>query len=130
MATLTAAGCRGETTPSKSPEASPDRSRVFSVAEVRRAFRREGLRLRELPSGGTEPRVFVSPKAGPVFNVDLYRTVGAASAAEDLIFVLRPANYRIRGQLRTRRKANVVVVFEQGRPEVLKRLVAALAGLG
>jgi hypothetical protein len=108
----------------------PASAQVFPVGEVRREFRRQGLRLRELPNGGTEPRVFVSPHAGPVFNVDIYGTVGAAAAAEDLIFVLRPANYQIRGQLMTRRKANVVVVLEQGRLVVRKRVNAALTGLG
>ena len=91
-----------------------------------------------MPNGGTEPRIFVSPKAGPVFNVDIYRTAGAAAAAEDLIFVLRPANYRIRGQLMTHRKANVVVVLEQvvsafvreSKPHSLASASRGLPGLG
>jgi len=123
-------GCQREETASESiPEASVPSDRVFTAAQVRREFRRHGLPLTEVTYDRPGPRVFNSEQAGPIFQVDVYGTVSAAAAAESLIFILRPANYQIRGQVMNRRKANVVVMFEQGRPSVRRRLDAALADL-
>jgi hypothetical protein len=123
-------GCQGEeTTSERKSEASLPSDPVFTAAQVRREFRRHGLPLTELTSDRPDARVFNSERAGPVFRVDVYSNVSAAAAGESLVLILRPANYRLRGQVMNRRKANVVVMFEQGRPSVLRRLDAALADL-
>jgi hypothetical protein len=123
------AGCQGEDNGHGTPETSSTSARVYSAAEVRRQFRRHDLPLTELTYDGPGPRVFHSGRAGPVFQVDVYRTVATAAASEGLVFYLKPANYRVRGEVMTKRKGNVVVIFERGRPSVRRRLDAALESL-
>jgi len=109
-------------------EASPKPTRVFAVTQVRRQFRRQGLPLTEFTSASS-PRVFESVRAGPVFQVDVYPTVEAAAENDGTVFYMKPASYRVRGDVTTGRKGNVVVIFEEGRASLRERVRTALESL-
>lgn len=103
--------------------------RRFTAMEVRRAFRRQGLPLREFAYGDPDPRIFTSVRGGPIFAVYVFGTVEDAFGSQGLFFSLWPANYHKHGAITNRRKANVVVVFEEGRVSVRRRMRAALDSL-
>jgi hypothetical protein len=128
---LAAAGCADGSEPTPSNPEAARTGPVFTAEQVRRAFGRNGLPLTEpLPRpGGEQARLFRSNGAGPIFEVELYPTAEDAPSGP-LVFVLRPAGYRIRGEVLTERKGNVVVTYEQGRSKVRARLREALAALG
>jgi hypothetical protein len=120
---------REETTSGSKSEASLTSARAFSAAQIRRQLQRHGLPLNEVTFNGSGPRAFTYERAGPVLQVDLYRTVAPAAGSEGLTFYVTPANYRVRGQVLNRVKGNVVVRFEGGRASVRRGVKAALADL-
>lgn len=123
----------GDDEPVSTESDGPPSARVFTASEVRREFRRSGLPLtgHTVPLHRREPsRVFRSRQGGPIFRVDLYRTVEDAATNEGVILYLYPHGYSVRGRVEQTRKGNVVVLYEDGRPVVAGRVNAALQGLG
>lgn len=129
---LAVTGCTGDDDPVSTESDRPPSARVFTAAEVRVEFRRSGLPLTEhpVPLHRRElGRVFRSRQGGPIFRVNLYRTVEDAATSEGVILYFQPPGYSVRGKVEQTRKGNVVVLYEDGRPVVVGRLNAALQGL-
>jgi hypothetical protein len=127
FACLAASACGGEV-PTHAQAGAPGVSHVVGVGQVRREFRRNGLPLTKLLQfSGT--RIFDSDAAGPVFRVDVYPSLAVAAAADGFISYFKPAGYRVRGDVTTGRRWNVVVTFEEGRARVRGRVDAALESL-
>lgn len=101
----------------------------YSVAEVKRAFRQHGLPLSEQWAETGVRRSFVSPRAGQVFQVDVYSTTHQASSSMNSLVVITSNGYEIRGEVLAQMKQNVRVVYENGRTLVRRRFGAALAEL-
>jgi hypothetical protein len=126
---LALAGCNGGSGEPPPAVSATGSERVVHVADVRRVFRRHGLPLRDVSHPLDDRSILESPAGGPIFRVEVYSSVGDARSGANLVFLLYPPGYRVRGEVVTEREANVVVVHETGRRRVGMRARAALDAL-
>jgi hypothetical protein len=105
--------------------------RPYTVAEVRQAFRQNGLPLTEEEPLVEGVRTFVSQRADQVFQVEVYSTVEQARRNQrGVVIIVTSVGDGPRGEVLDQTKANVRVIYDEGRPVVRRKFRKALASLG